>query len=440
MYTEPAFSMRSVENWLVEWGPRILGAIAILVVAYLIGKAVKWALAKGIDKVPGAHHANQGADKNATIGARLGDVGYWLVLLIGIVLALNTLGLTAVSQPLNDLLTQFFNFVPRLVGAILIFFVGFLLATIAKRLVVAAASAANLDGWLQRAGLNKVTGASGLANALGTLVFVLIIIPVAISALQVLGITAISGPAIAVLNEILTAIPNVLVAALILAIAFVIARWVASLIEQLLPSLGFDSSVRGLIGMGGASSAPGYDATGTTTSTVSSGPTPSKIVAQVAFAAIMIFAAVEATRQLQFAGISNVLEEILALGGQVIFGGVIITAGVLIAQLLSRAIDRGTNGADGFASVIVKWATIALSVAIGLRFMGLANDIITLAFGLILGSAAVAAALAFGIGGRQQAARWLEQWSNKAEQAAQQKQAQQQAQSTTPPMGYPPAE
>jgi hypothetical protein len=269
---------------------------------------------------------------------------------------------------------------------------------------------------------------------------VLIIIPVAISALQVLGITAISGPAIAVLNEILTAIPNVLVAALILAIAFVIARWVASLIEQLLPSLGFDSSVRGLIGMGGASSAPGYDATGTTTSTVSSGPTPSKIVAQVAFAAIMIFAAVEATRQLQFAGISNVLEEILALGGQVIFGGVIITAGVLIAQLLSRAIDRGTNGADGFASVIVKWATIALSVAIGLRFMGLANDIITLAFGLILGSAAVAAALAFGIGGRQQAARWLEQWSNKAEQAAQQKQAQQQAQSTTPPMGYPPAE
>ncbi|MBW3560169.1 MAG: mechanosensitive ion channel, partial [Proteobacteria bacterium] len=205
MYTEPAISMRSVENWLVEWGPRILGALAILVVAYLVGKGVKWALAKGIDKIPGAQHANHGVqNKGETIGARLGDVGYWLVLLIGIVLALNTLGLSAVSQPLNDLLTQFFNFVPRLVGAVLIFFVGFLLATIAKRLVVAAAGAANLDALLQRAGLNRVTGASGIANALGTLVFVLIIIPVAISALQVLGIEAISGPAVAVLNEILT--------------------------------------------------------------------------------------------------------------------------------------------------------------------------------------------------------------------------------------------
>ncbi|MBW3617017.1 MAG: mechanosensitive ion channel [Proteobacteria bacterium] len=434
--------MRSVENWLVEWGPRILGALAILVVAYLVGKGVKWALAKGIDKIPGAQHANHGVqNKGETIGARLGDVGYWLVLLIGIVLALNTLGLSAVSQPLNDLLTQFFNFVPRLVGAVLIFFVGFLLATIAKRLVVAAAGAANLDALLQRAGLNRVTGASGIANALGTLVFVLIIIPVAISALQVLGIEAISGPAVAVLNEILTAIPNVLAAAIVLAIAFVIARWVASLIEQLLPSLGFDNFTRALTNIGGdtpssaSTAAPGYAPTSGSSSPSGGGVTASKVVAQVAFAAIMIFGAVEAARLLQFAAISEILSEILALGGQVLFGGVIIAAGVIIANILSKAIDRSTNGADGFASVIVKWATIALSVAIGLRFMGLANDIITLAFGLILGSAAVAAALAFGIGGREQAGRWLQQWS----QQAQQKQAQKQAQAPASPSYSPPS-
>ena len=121
-----------------------------------------------------------------------------------------------------------------------------------------------------------------------------------------------------------------------------------------------------------------------------------------------------------------------------IFGGVIIAAGVMIANFLSKMLDRSTGGADGFASVIVKWATIALSVAIGLRFMGLANDIITLAFGLILGSAAVAAALAFGIGGREQAGQWLQQWSQQAQQKQQQKQAEKQAQqAATPPA--PPA-
>jgi hypothetical protein len=455
MYTEPAFSMQGVENWLVEWGPRILGALAILVIAYLVGKAVKWALAKGIDKVPGARHANQGvADKKETIGARLGDVGFWLILLIGVVLALNTLQLTAVSQPLNQLLTQFFDFVPRLVGAIILFFIGFLLATIAKRLVVAALQAANLDGWLQKAGLNKVTGAGGIASALGTLVFVLILIPTAIAALQLLGIEAISTPAVAVLNEVLTAIPNVLAAAIVLAIAFVIARWVSTLIQQLLPSLGFDNSIRAISSLGGdtpSSASTASSSYASTTSPTSSpapstggGVTPSKIVAQVAFTAIMIFAAVEAARLLQFAEISNILGEILALGGQVLFGGVIIAAGVIIANILSKAIDRSTNGADGFASVIVKWATIALSVAIGLRFMGLANDIITLAFGLILGSAAVAAALAFGIGGREQAGRWLQQWSQQAQQKAAEKNAQAQAQQAaptyTPPSYQPPAE
>ena len=46
-----------------------------------------------------------------------------------------------------------------------------------------------------------------------------------------------------------------------------------------------------------------------------------------------------------------------------------------------------------------------------LRHMGLANEIINLAFGLILGSAAVAVAIAFGLGGRDVAARQLAQWS-----------------------------
>jgi hypothetical protein len=438
MYTEPAFSMEGVENWLQEWGPRILAAAAILIVAYLVGKAVKWALAKGIDRIPGAHHANQGADKKSTIGARLGDVGYWLVLLFGIVLALNQLRLTGVVEPLNAMLTDFVQFIPRLVGAAVWFFVGFIVATIAKRLVIAALEAANLDQWLQKAGLAKVTGASGLAKTIGTIVFVLILIPVSIQALQTLNVQAISQPAVAVLSTILDAIPRIIVAAVILAFGFFIARFAASLVQQLLQSFGFDNQISSLTNMGGESNTTVISSStpGASTPSPAAGASPSKIVGQVVATAIMIFFAVEATRQLQFAEISEVLEQILDLGGAVIFGGVIIAAGVIIANFLSKMLDRSTGGADGFASVIVKWATIALSVAIGLRFMGLANDIITLAFGLILGSAAVAAALAFGIGGREQAGQWLQRWSQQAQQKQAQmeaeKRAQQAAQASTP--------
>ena len=53
-----------------------------------------------------------------------------------------------------------------------------------------------------------------------------------------------------------------------------------------------------------------------------------------------------------------------------------------------------------------------LFTAIGLTFMGLANEIVILAFGLILGSAAIATALAFGLGGRDAAARILAEWQS----------------------------
>jgi len=89
---------------------------------------------------------------------------------------------------------------------------------------------------------------------------------------------------------------------------------------------------------------------------------------------------------------------------------VIITVGVLIANLLAGLIRRSTGGQEGIASTLVRWATIALATAMGLRFMGIADEIVILAFGLVLGSAAVAAALAFGIGGRDAAKRFLDRW------------------------------
>jgi multisubunit Na+/H+ antiporter MnhC subunit len=67
-----------------------------------------------------------------------------------------------------------------------------------------------------------------------------------------------------------------------------------------------------------------------------------------------------------------------------------------------------------FAQTIVRYAIIALFTAIGLTFMGLADQIVMMAFGLILGSAAVATAIAFGLGGRDAAARVLERWADDA--------------------------
>ncbi len=411
---------------LYEWTPRIVGALLILVAAWLVGKAVKWALARMINRIPGASKATTSENPKHSVGANLGDVAFWLILLFGVVAALGVLNLGQVVAPLNSLLTQVASFVPNVIGAVLIFFIGFIVATLARRVTEAALQAASADRWLEKAGLGKTTGSTGVSRAIATLVFVLILIPITIAALEQLGIQSLTVPAVAVLSTVLAAIPHVLAAAIVLAVGWVIGRWVAQLIERVLPATGFDRSVSGLTTLargdqptGAVSPTTPYagDVTPATARVLGAETgrplTPSAIVGKIVMVAIVAFTAVEAAKLLQFGTIALTLQEILSLAGHVIVGGVIITAGVLLGGILARLIDKGTDGADGFASTLVRWATIALATAMGLRFMGIADDIVLLAFGLILGAAAVAAALAFGLGGRDAAGKVAQMWADK---------------------------
>ena len=137
---------------------------------------------------------------------------------------------------------------------------------------------------------------------------------------------------------------------------------------------------------------------------------PSRIVANVAMIAIILAASIEAAKQLGGGTIAIFLAQVTELGGKVIFGTLIIVVGIFLSNIIAKLVGSGT-GEGGYAQTIVRYAIIALFTAIGLTFMGLADQIVMLAFGLILGSAAVACAIAFGLGGRDAAARVLEHWS-----------------------------
>ena len=390
-----------------------------LVVAHFAAKAVKWAIAKGIDRIPFLSRrdgpgAASAKPSGPDIGERVGEVGYWLVWLLGLMAALAQLGPWAqpVVTPLNGMVAGFFNYLPNIVGAVLIFIIGFALATIVRRMVEAMVEAIELDRRLVDAGLTHTPRGPGLARLLGILVFTLIIIPVAIASLDILNISAISDPATAMLQEILATIPRVIGAALIIFIAYVIGRWIMTLTEEGLKSIGFDDIISGIanaepirVGRERMDLTPGVD-----TIKFSAFP-PSRMIGLAVLIGIVLFAAVEAARLLQFGAMAVMLTEVLTLASRVLFGAVIIALGILLANILAAAAKREGKPSSEIISTLVRWGIIALATAVGLRFMGLANDIIVLAFGLILGSVAVAVAVAFGIGGRDAAKRLLDRWT-----------------------------
>ncbi len=410
-------NQQAMMNWISDWGPRILLALVIVVVAHFAAKAVKWAIAKGVDRIPffsrrdgaGAATAKPAVD----VGERIGEVGYWLVWLLGLIAALNVLDQEAVVAPLNGMVAGFFAYLPAVVGAALIFFIGFVLATIVRRMVEATVEAVELDRRLIDAGLTHTPKGPGLARLLGLLAFTLIIIPVSIAALDVLDISAISVPAIAMLNGILLTIPRVIGAALVVFIAYLIGRWVMTLIEEGLKSIGFDDIISGIanaepirVGREKMDLTPGVD-----TINFSAFP-PSRMIGLAVLIGIVLFAAVEAARLLEFAAMAAMLTRVLELASSVLFGTVIIALGILLANILAAASSREGKPSSEIISTMVRWGVIALATAVGLSFMGLANNIIALAFGLILGSVAVAVAIAFGVGGRDAAKKLLDRWTS----------------------------
>ena len=392
---------------LIQWGPRVLFALLILIATHFVAKAVQWGVAKAIDRLPVLKR--HPVDGGESVGTELGRLAYWLVWLVGLIAALQPLGLSSVLTPVTNLTNEVFAFLPRLIGAGLFFFAGLILARIVRQVIEAFLGALNLEKLLGRAGLSigdaplavdpagvasegTAPARNSIARAVGVTVSAIIIIFAAIAALQILQISAISDPATAMLNTIATAIPNVLAALIILAIAFFIGRWVKTLIETVLPSLGFDNSVRALGIMPAAT-------------------TPSRVVGSIALTAVLIVGMMEAARKIGGDASAALLFQITELGGKVIFGTVIIVVGLFLARILAGLVGSST-GEAGYAQTIVKYAIIALFTAIGLTFMGLADQIVMMAFGLILGAAAIATALAFGLGGRDAAARLLEDWQD----------------------------
>ncbi|MEC7160363.1 MAG: mechanosensitive ion channel, partial [Pseudomonadota bacterium] len=278
--------------------------------------------------------------------------------------------------------------IPRLVGAGLIFFIGMMVARIVRDIVQTTLQTVDFDKWANRGGVDNVTGNSAISKTIGTIVYVLIAIPVAIAALEQLGIDSISAPASEMLRMIFAAIPNIIAAAILLGIGYLISKFVVQIVKEVLPGLGVD---RALAESG----------------LVSEGTTASGIIARVVQVAIVLFFAIAATRLLGFPELTAILDQLLELGGRVIFGAVVIAFGFLIANLLARLISGDAGGTT--AATIVRWATIILFVFMGLQFTGIGGMIPANALTILIAGIAVAGALAFGLGGRDWAARKLEQ-------------------------------
>jgi hypothetical protein len=154
---------------------------------------------------------------------------------------LTSLGLTQALQPVQALITEIISILPKILGATGIAVVGWFVANIVRRIVSNLLATTGIDHLGSRFGLSPSTGAQSLSSIIGLIVYISILIPVGISALNTLEIKAISDPAIAALQEILKALPGVFTAVGILIFAYFLGQFVSDLVTSILTSIGFNN-------------------------------------------------------------------------------------------------------------------------------------------------------------------------------------------------------
>ncbi|MDM7942731.1 MAG: mechanosensitive ion channel [Hydrogenophaga sp.] len=374
---------------LFEYAPRLLGGLVLALVGWLVASVVRAVAQKLLDKTTLDEKLSEHADM-APLGEGLAGALFWLVILLFVPAILGALQLEGLLDPLRGMVTKTLDMLPNAVAAFVIGGVGWIVATVLRKLSTHLSRTAGIDWLGSRAGL---AGTVQLSSVIGLLVFMAVFLPSLIAALDALKIEAISRPATDMLSRLMQAVPNIVAAGLILVVTWLVASFASQLLTSLLAALGFDTLPARV------QLAHAFENT-----------SASRLVGRVVLFFAMLFATVEAAAQLGFGQVSDMVASFIRFGGDILLGSAILVIGFWLANVAHDAIDRASGaGTQGLARV-GRYAILALVIAMGLRAMGIADDIVNLAFGLTLGAVAVAFALSFGLGGREAAGKLMDHW------------------------------
>ena len=379
----------ALANEIFQYAPRLLSATLLALVAWLLASIVRTMVTKGLDRTQIDENLAEHA-KMPPIADSLAQALFWLVILLFLPAILGILQMEGLLDPLRDMVARVLDMLPNAVGALVIGGVGWIVATVLKNIVTNLSHTAGIDGLGNFAGLSENTR---LSRIFGVLVFLVVFIPSLISALDALKIEAISRPATDMLSMMMLSIPDIIAAALILTITWLVASFASKLLAGLLATMGFDQLPERI------NLAQAFAKTSAST-----------FVGRLVFFFAMLFACVEAASQLGFDQVSDIVTTFIRFAGDILLGGVIFVVGYWLANIAYEAISQASGEHNKGLARIARYAILALVTAMGLRAMGIADDIVNLAFGLTLGSIAVAIALSFGLGGREAAGKLMEHW------------------------------
>ena len=386
--------------------PDILFGILFLVIAIIAGYIVKNLIVKGAKTLKLDQKFGDSAKEANSIPELLGKLGFILTVLFFLPGIFDRFGLNNISAPLTGMLGTFLGYIPRLIGAALLLFLGFVIAKIVQQLTI---------GFLERVKVDKLKDKMGLTdpntpdepskNALsfadlgGKVLYVIVLIPFIIAALEVLNIDAITDPAVTMLTSITSIIPQILAAGILILIGIFIAKLVGDLVENIIDGFGISDKVADVMD---EPRATGFDL--------------GRVVGIVVKALIILFFTVQAFDLIGLTIFQTIGGAVIAYLPMILSALLILLGGYVLGSVAKRFIVDTLPQAR-FAAMIIKGVIITIAALMALSHLGIGALFVETLFIAIIVASAVAFAIAFGIGGRDFARNTLQKLEKNMEES-----------------------
>lgn len=211
--------------------------------------------------------------------------------------------------------------------------------------------------------------------------------------------TALLGPLESLGMKILALLPNVLAMGIIMTVGLA-AAWVAGyLVERVLRVIGLDhfcdrAGVNAALARGGVKT------------------DPSRLVGRAAQWVVVTVAVIAALGALNLQPINQFAQSFLAYLPHLFTAALILLGGYLLSNFVSQAVliaavNAGLPPARMLAACS-RWGVQVIAVAMALEQLGIAERVVVVGFGIVLGGVVLAAAIAFGLGAKDLAKEFLE--------------------------------
>jgi hypothetical protein len=209
----------------------------------------------------------------------------------------------------------------------------------------------------------------------------------------------ITDPIREMLTKIIGYLPTLLGALIILVVGWIIAKAIAKLVNKVLKTARFDtladkSGISSIINKGGLQT------------------TASALVSALVYWLVIIMVLVMVVNALGLPQASSVLETLFAYIPNVIAAVFVLVVAMFLASFVSGIVRTAAGNAnlpkpEMFAGVS-RWAIIVFGATVSLKELGIAPLLVTSTFNIVLGGVCLALALAFGLGGKDAAAHYLD--------------------------------